>query len=325
VSDRDTSDSLFVLLVFLGLILTFAAVVLSAYLRLQSIGLGCEDWPACFGRLPEAHAAGGVPRGTAGAIHRFAASLLGLIVLAITIMSLRGRRPAGVGMAAPLCVFGLTVFLSVLGYSTPSYALPAVTLGNLGGGMAMLALLWWMGQRSVEHVDAAGTTDNRLRPWALLGLLLVAVQIALGAWTSASFAGPACTSLPGCEGDWASTGNLARGLDLSGRLAVDERGRVVTGGVQQTLHMAHRLGALVTVPYLSVLAVSALRGAKRLRTTGIAILALVLLQAALGVSGVIAGLPLPLVTAHNATAALLLLAVVNLNHLLTPGGAPRRS
>jgi cytochrome c oxidase assembly protein subunit 15 len=116
-----------------------------------------------------------------------------------------------------------------------------------------------------------------------------------------------------------------RGLDPSARLALDEQGRVVTGGVQRTLHMAHRLGALVTVLFLTALATRALRAHGRLRGTGISILMLVLLQAALGTSSVIAGLPLLLVTAHNAVAALLLLAVVNLNHLLTPGGRPDRS
>jgi len=319
---RNTTGSAFTALVFVALILTLAAVLLSAYLRLESIGLGCEDWPGCFGQMPLTRDHGLVPRTTAGTVHRFTASLLGLIVVAITFLALRGRRPRGVGLATPLTVFTLTVFLSVLGYSTPSPDIPAVTLGNLLGGMAMLALLWWVGQRSVAAAGAGDNTVRTLRPWALLGLLLLAVQIFLGALTSANFAGPSCTALPGCNGDWASLGNLMQGFDLFGRLGVDEQGRIITGEVQMTLHMAHRLGAVVTFVYLAWLAVKAFRLDNRLRSTSISLLVFLLIQAGLGIAAVLTGLPLPLVTAHNAVAALLLLAVVNLNHLLTPIGSP---
>ena len=312
----------FTSLVFMALLLTLAAVLLSAYLRLESIGLGCEDWPDCFGRLPASPDHGLVPRTPAGTVHRFTASLLGLIVVAFTFLALRGRRPPGVGLAAPLAVFALTVFLSVLGYSTPSPDIPAVTLGNLLGGMAMLALLWWVGQRSVAPDGAAAMAAGNLRPWARLGLLVLALQLFLGALTSASFAGPSCPVLPACNGDWASAGNLMQGLDLFGRLEVDGQGRIVTGGVQRTLHVAHRLWAGVTFAYLAWLAIRAIRLDSSLRSTGVSVLGLLLLQVGLGVAAVAGGLPLWLVTAHNAIAALLLLAVVNLNHLLTPAADP---
>ncbi|HHJ17458.1 MAG TPA: heme A synthase [Gammaproteobacteria bacterium] len=318
MTDRTQSGGLFTFLVFIALILTLAAVLLSAYLRLESIGLGCEGWPGCFGQMPEARDHGLVPTTTAGAVHRFTASLLGLIVVAITLLALRGRRPAAVGPGVPLLIFALTVFLSVLGYSTPSPDIPAVTFGNLLGGMAMLALLWWTGQRSVESIDADDPATRALRPWALLGLLVVAVQIALGAVTSASFAGPACTALPGCSGDWVSVTNLMQGLDLFGRLGVDDQGRVITGSIQKTLHMTHRLGAVLTFLYLGWLALRALKSCKLLRNTAVAILVFLVVQALTGISAVLTELPLLLVTAHNAIAAMLLLAVVNLYHLVTP-------
>jgi cytochrome c oxidase assembly protein subunit 15 len=322
MTNEKKTGSLFTLLVFLALLLTLAAVLLSAYLRLESIGLGCEAWPNCFGQIPASRDHGLVPGTTAGAIHRFTASLLGLIVVAVTFLALRGRRPEGVGLAAPLAVFALTMFLSVLGYSTPSPDIPAVTIGNLLGGMAMLALLWWVGQRSVATAVASNNTVRILRPWALLGLLVVAAQLVLGALTSANFAGPSCTLLPGCNGDWASITSLMQGFDLFGRLDVDEQGRVVTGEVQRTLHMAHRLGAIVTFVYLAWLAIRAMKLDNSLRNTGISLLVFLVLQAGLGIAAVLTGLPLLLVTAHNAVAAMLLLAIVNLNHLLTPGKIP---
>jgi len=322
MTTRNASGSAFTSLVFVALILTLAAVLLSAYLRLESVGLGCESWPDCFGQIPAERNHGLVPHTRAGTVHRFTASLLGLIVVAITFLALRGRRPRGVGLAAPLLIFALTVFLSVLGYSTPSPDIPAVTLGNLLGGMAMLALLWWVGQRSVAAAGTGDSTLRTLKPWALLGLLLLAVQIFLGSLTSASFAGPSCTALPGCNGDWVSLGNFMQGFDLFGRLGVDEQGRIITGEVQMTLHMAHRLGAVATFVYLAWLAVKAYRLDNRLRSTGITLLVFLLIQAGLGMAAVLTGLPLLLVTAHNAVAALLLLTVVNLNHLLIPVGSP---
>ncbi|MFQ5643034.1 MAG: heme A synthase [Thiogranum sp.] len=322
MTDRKKTGSLFTLLVFTALILTLAAVLLSAYLRLESIGLGCQDWPGCFGQIPAARDHGLVPATRAGAVHRFTASLLGLVVVAITLLALRGRRPAAVGIGAPLSVFALTAFLSVLGYSTPSPDIPAVTFGNLLGGMAMLALLWWMSQRSVENIATGNSAATALRPWALLGLLVVTAQIALGAVTSATFAGPACTALPGCGDGWASFTNLVQGLDLFATLGTDDQGRVITGSVQKTLHMTHRLGAVMTFLYLGWLALRALQRDDRLRNTAVSIIVFMGIQAALGISAVLTELPLLLVTAHNAIAALLLLAIVNLNHLLTPTGTP---
>ena len=323
MTEKPKTGGLFTALVFFALILTLAAVLLSAYLRLESIGLGCEDWPACFGHLPVTQDHGLVPKTTAGTVHRFTASLLGLIVVAIAFLSLRGRRPEGVGPVAPLLIFALTVFLSVLGYSTPSPDIPAVTFGNLLGGMAMLALLWWVNQRSVETVDTHAAMT--LKPWARLGLLVVAIQLALGAVTSANFAGPSCVVLPACSGDWASVSNLIQGFDLFEALGVDDQGRVITGSVQKTLHMAHRFGAVLTFLYLGWLALRALKQDGRLRNTAFSVIVFLVIQTGLGVSAVLTELPLLLVTSHNAIAAMLLLAIVNLNHLVTPTGNPRHS
>ena len=175
------------------------------------------------------------------------------------------------------------------------------------------------GAAPVEKVSDEGAVKNTLRPWALLGLLILAVQIALGALTSANFAGPSCgATLLACDGDWGSITNLMQGFDPYRRLGVDDQGWVITDSVQKTLHMAHRLGALVSFLYLAGLALKALSLGKRFRSTSISIIVFLLIQVGLGLSAVLAELPLLLVTAHNAIAAMLLLALVNLNHLLTP-------
>jgi len=318
--DRTKPGSLFNSLVSVATLLTLAAVVLSAYIRLESIGLGCEGWPDCFGQLPATRVHSVVPGTMAGVVHRFTAGLLGMIVVAITLLALSGRRPRGAGLAAPLAIFALTVFLSVLGFISPAPGIPAVTFSNLLGGMAMLALLWWTGRRSVAVQDAGDDRASNLRPWALLGLFIVSVQIALGALTSATFAGPACTLLSGCNGDPGGIISHLQGFDPFARLGVDEQGRVVINEIQRTLHTLHRLGAILAMFYLVWLAVMAMRQDCGLRTTGICLMGLLVLQGGLGIAAVLNGLPLLVVTAHNAVAAMLLLACVNLCHLLTPSG-----
>jgi cytochrome c oxidase assembly protein subunit 15 len=330
-SDGKPGGQLQILLVSLSMMLVFVVVVLSAYIRLGDAGLGCADaqtagtgWSACFGQLGtqdnRSLAEGGplLPPSAARTFHRVAATIFSFFALGIVYLAVKHRRRGGPGVTLPLGVLAITVFLSVLGVVTPSPLIPAITTGNVLGGMTMLALLWIIGQRLQPSVPENQPGASSLRRWARLGLALVVLQIALGAWTSGSFAGPSCPQLSGCDASW-SVDNLKRGFDPARRLERDAQGKVLTDASQPLVHMTHRGFALVTLLYLGALALRARAGGGRLRTGGHALLALLLLEAGIGVTGVAANLPLALATAHSAGAALLLLAVVNLNHLLTPG------
>jgi cytochrome c oxidase assembly protein subunit 15 len=323
-SHRQTSGSgLYTLLVFVSIILVLIVVILSAWLRLSGSGLGCAEWPSCYALIKtesggaEALAAAHLVPPWATLTHRLVATVLGVLVLGIVVASWRRRRQPGQSVLIPLAVLGLTVFLSVLGYKTPSPLLPWVTLSNLLGGMAMLAMLWWLGQRSVSTATEI-TPRHDLRPWTLLGIFVVFFQIALGGWVSANFAALACTDLPGCaaypwtDGPWRESFNLARVLPAT------DAGAVITGDAGKIIHLVHRAGAVLTFLYMAWLGWRAAGSGRRYRGTGIAMLVFLVLQISLGIGAVAFSLPLGLVTAHNAIAALLLLSVVNLYHLLTP-------
>jgi len=313
----------FTLLVSLSTLLVFVVIVLSAYIRLGDAGLGCADWPACFGQIGvhdnRSLAEGGplLPPSAARTFHRVAATLFGFFVLGIVYLAIRHRKRGGPGFVLPLIVLGLTVFLSVLGVVTPSPLIPLVTTSNVLGGMATLALLWWIGLRIQPHAppDSAAT---QLRPWARIAFVVVAAQIALGAWTSGSFAGPSCAQLSGCTDANISVQNLARGFEPTRRLERDAQGKVMIDSSAPVVHLVHRTGALLAFLYLGWLGLRARAGDGGLRASGNILLAMLALQIVLGLTGVATGLPLLMVTAHNAGAALLLLAVVNLNHRVTP-------
>jgi cytochrome c oxidase assembly protein subunit 15 len=314
--------NLYTLLIFVSMLLVLIVVILSAYLRLAGSGLGCADWPACYALIrsqggSESLAAAHLVPPWATVIHRLVASLLGVLVLGIALMAMKRRKLSAQDAWLTFAVLLLTVFLSVLGYKTPSPLLPWVTLSNLLGGMAMLAMLWWLGQRSVSAgVDNAAARG--LRPWALAGVLVLAVQIALGGWVSANFAALACTELPGCGGYPWTGGPWRESFNLFRLLPVTDGGAVIPGDAGKIIHLTHRLGAVLTFLYIGWLGWRAFGLGNGGRGTGIAILILLLLQIALGISAVAFRLPVAVVTAHNAVAALLLLSVVNLIHHLTP-------
>ena len=187
---QPTPSPLFTRFVYAAFGLMAVVLMLSAYLRLSGASFGCADWPACYGRdfagpaITEAN-------NPARLAHRLIATALSLVILAITVMAWRKRTQAVGRWRAALLALGLTLFLSVLGIVTPGTRLPVVVLGNLLGGTALLAVLWWLSLGSCR--PGAAMADARLRAAAWFGLLLVFVQIGLGGLVSANFAASACT------------------------------------------------------------------------------------------------------------------------------------
>lgn len=319
-------------LVVLCLVLVAALVVLSAYIRLNHAGLGCADWPACYGRIGtlDAHPAGHStadtvsayqqlanekqsPKDWAMTAHRAIASLLGIGIITLTFTAVARRRKRA-PVLIPLLLLGLTVFLAVLGNWSGGLHRPAVVLGNLIGGYGMLVLLWLLQLRQRRYSGGGYATPRLLRTWIGFGVLLLCVQILLGSLTSANFAALACTSFPDCYGSWVPSSALDKAFDIMRVLPVNAGGVVSGGAETQAIHMAHRIGALLTLITLGWIALQAIRAGGIYRESGFTVLVLLLAEISIGVSAVLTSLPIALATAHNALAALLLLSLLSLRH-----------
>ena len=335
--------SRFAALAALATVLALAVVMLGAYVRLSHAGLGCPDWPGCYGRLaapshPEAVAAANAayperPVHTAKAwkemIHRYLASGLGLLIVALAAAAWAGRR-SGLPVVLPTLAVALVVFQGLLGMWTVTLLVnPSIVTLHLAGGMATAALLWWLTLREGRLLVApVSRVVQRLRPWAWLGLGLVCLQILLGGWTSTHYAALACPEFPTCHGgEWWPNGDFADGFSLWRPVGVDYEGGVLDGPARTAIHLTHRAGALTVLVYLGALALLLAHRAEQSvhRRLAAALGLVLLLQVGLGIANILWQLPLGLAVAHNGGAAALLLTVLTLVHALQPPGVISRA
>jgi len=316
-----------------ALALATIVIGLGAYTRLADAGLGCPDWPGCYGFLlvPQDEAAietaqarfPDAPVEQAKAwwemIHRYVAGSLGLLILAIAVSAWR-HRTSGIPVKLPLLLVGMVICQGAFGAWTVTLKLwPQVVTAHLLGGFTTLALLWLLALRlglgRDWHVPGA------LRRHASAALLVVIAQIALGGWTSSNYAALACHDFPGCQPDlmWPQM-ELSKGFDLTQAVGPSYLGGQLENAPRQTIHMVHRLGAVLVLLLVGSLA---WRMHRQSADLGIALVALLGLQIALGITNVVWVLPLLNATAHNLGGAALLLALVAVNYRAL-NSAPRR-
>jgi len=307
----------------ISLLLVIVLVSLSAYLRLAHSGIGCADWPACYGligapvstsqavtsesayqRLTEE---ANKPLAWATPLHRLVASVLGLLVIFLVFLSLRQKRQR----LLSLTLLGLTVFLAVLGIRSGSLHSPAVVMGNLAGGFAMLGLLGWMVFSATEPAPEV-RQKSALKSMVIAAIAVLCLQIILGGLTSANFAATSCQTLPDCHGSWIPGSELLDAMDLSRQHQVTSLGQAIGGKERLAIHKAHRLGALLAVAMVLIAAVVAIKSDQRYRLTGIIVLVLLLIEFTVGITAILTSLPIGLAVAHNWLAGLLLLALLKL-------------
>ena len=300
-----------------SLLLALVLVPAGAYLRLDNSGIGCADWPACYGMIgrvaDEAPTLGSTyerlvldaaePLSRVTPLHRFVASVLGLLVLGMAIVSLRTRKHR----LSSLTLLGLTVFLAWLGiYSDGLHSL-AVVMGSIGGGFAMLGLLGWTVFRDAKpHANAS----LAVRRWVAAALLLLCVQIALGGLTSANFAAAACSTFPDCNGTWLPGDDLWTAFDLTRQLETDSTGLALGGAERSDIHKLHRIVGVFTL--LASFAAAAFAQRAKLGGAALAVLILVVAEFGIGVASILMELPIGIAVAHNWLAAILLLSLLRL-------------
>jgi cytochrome c oxidase assembly protein subunit 15 len=318
---------------FVATVLCAIVVVVGAWVRLTDAGLGCPDWPGCYGDLHPAQAALRADEISAGnpsrpfdyqkaineMVHRYIVGALGLVVLGLAILSVVNRRDPAQPRVLPWLVVALLVGQALLGMWTVTLLLkPLIVTLHLLGGLATLSLLWWLAlPRPRRELKA---TERSVRPLAALGLAVLVVQIALGGWTSSNYAAAACPDFPACQSSFWPEMDFGDAFVLWRGVGVDYEGGVLDAPARVAIHYMHRLGAYVTALMLAAVTFVVWRrchsGAARSAAAVVA-LALVL-QVAIGMNLVWQGFPLWLGTAHNAGAALLVLSLVALVRALSP-------
>lgn len=308
-------------------------VMLGAYTRLKDAGLGCPDWPTCYGQIivpdtpqrvliaVEKFPGQVVEQGKAWAemAHRYAVGILGLLVLTITVLVLRKRELPRQPIGLALGLIAVIIFQGLLGkWTVTMRLLPVVVMSHLLGGMTILSLLGLLAMRLGRFFENVRGMNNTqwFRPWAALGLIIVILQIFLGGWTSSNYAAMSCPDFPYCQGHLIPPLNFQHAFHFWMAIGPNYQGGLLDNTARVTIHMMHRFGALITFIYLAWLSVWLLVAAKLnvLKKIAVVVLLILCVQILLGILNVVWFLPLAVAVLHNGVAALLLLAVVSLNY-----------
>jgi heme a synthase len=305
----------------LGALLAACVVVMGAWVRLTDAGLGCPDWPGCYGHVfPQTthHFAQAVHE----MVHRYFASTLGAIIVALLAWAWHNRKYSAQPVKPVAVLFLLVCIQGTLGMKTVTLLLqPLIVTAHLLGGLTTLALLWWLSLTPDRR--PLTTSESGLLKFAVLGMAVLALQIALGGWTSTNYAAIACPDLPTCRRSGWPAMDFRDAFVLWRGLGVDYEGGVLADSARVAIHVTHRLGAVIAGLTLIAVGFRVLSrsSGRRLRLAGGLVILAVLLQFSIGVSTVYFGIPLILATLHNAGAAFLVVANVTLLRALRPAPA----
>jgi heme a synthase len=302
-----------------GTLLAFCVVVLGAWVRLTDAGLGCPDWPGCYGHVFPEGSTHHFAQAVHEMVHRYFASTLGLIIASLLGFALVNRRDPDQPVVPAAVLFVVVCLQGLLGMKTVTLLLqPLIVTAHLLGGLTTLAILRWL---SITPERRALTrSEAGLRSFAAAAVAVLALQIFLGGWTSTNYAAVACPDLPTCQRSFWPSMDFRDAFVLWRGLGVDYEGGVLANPARVAIHFTHRLGAVVAGLTLLSLGVMVAMHARnsRLRSIGRVLILAVLAQIALGLSVVHWGVPLPIATMHNAGAAFLVLVMVTLLRALWP-------
>lgn len=312
-------------LVFVTWFLTLDLIMFGAFVRLTDSGLGCPDWPGCYNNITPVGAAGHIDRALEimpygpvsffkawiEMIHRYAGSLLGLLIITIVYMAWRYRAKLGHTPRLAIVALIAVCIQGAFGAWTVTHKLmPVVVTSHLLGGMTLLALMTWLAAREKTHLPIDGAA-RRWRPWMAFGLALLFTQIALGGWVSTNYAALACMDFPTCHGQWFPPMDFKNGYSFIRGLGMLASGDMISQYALTAIHWVHRNFAFAVFIYLGTL------GWKMRREPGLRgpcklLLALLLAQLITGLTTIFFQWPLLIAVLHNGGAAGLVLASVTL-------------
>ena len=323
-------------LVFLTWFLTLDLIMFGAFVRLTDAGLGCPDWPGCYGStsplgsLPEIdQAVRAMPYGPVSLskawiemVHRYAGATLGCLIIAILYMAWRYRRHLGRSPALATAALVAVCLQGAFGAWTVTHRLmPVVVTAHLAIGLIVLGIMTALAAREKPHL-ALSAAARWLKPWAVFGLLLLGLQILLGGWVSTNYAALACMDFPMCHGSWVPPMDFADGFSLIRALGELPSGQAISQSALTAIHWTHRNFAFVVFVYLVPLGWR-LRAEPGLRGPATLLLFLLLAQLCTGLTTIFFQWPLTVAVLHNGgAAAMTLVMVLMLVRLGTAGGPP---
>lgn len=319
-------------LVWVTLFLTFDLIMFGAFTRLTDSGLGCPDWPGCYGQANpfQAHAdikaaESLMPTGPVTVMkawiemtHRYFAMAVGVLIVVLMLLAWRiwiksRREKIKLAPWLPTNIFFLVCLQGAFGAWTVTMKLqPIIVTMHLLLGLTLLASLTWLAARQSDYVVAAGAATN-LRMSGMIALVLLGMQIALGGWVSTNYAPLACMDFPLCHGEWVPQMDFAHGFTLWRDLGKTAAGDYLPYSALTAIHWVHRSFAIIVISYIAWFAHKALRVDGLKKNAGW-LLVVLALQFATGVSTIFLKWPLALAVAHNGGAALLLSMLVMLNY-----------
>ena len=314
-------------------ILALCVVVFGAYVRLTDAGLGCPDWPGCYGTLtvPESVAAieeaqanypnSIIDKGKAWIemIHRYIAAILGLMILSFAYLAFKNKNDINVRPSLVYGLLGLVIAQGMLGmWTVTELLMPIIVSLHLLGGMTTLGLLTYITHR---HWGSVSDTLITLKPISQklirFSLVILFIQIFLGGWTSTNYAALACTDFPTCHGELIPPMDFSNGFTLWRELGMTAQGDALTLQALQAIQWIHRIGAFIFVSYFLyiIYLMSKFKSCNLYRNLLVIVISF---QFIIGVLNLLLHLPLALATMHNLGAALLVIITVIINSRITP-------
>jgi len=312
-------------ILFLTWFLTLDLIMFGAFVRLTDSGLGCPDWPGCYGSVTPVGAMSEIrqavsvmpegpvtlPKAWIEMVHRYVGALLGFLIICISWMAWRHRNTF---KQTPTLAFVALIAVCIQGafgaWTVTHKLMPVVVTGHLLGGMLLLALMTWLAAREREYFPVASRMKG-YKPWMALGFVLLCLQIGLGGWVSTNYAALACMDFPTCHGEWLPEMDISSGYSLIRGLGEMPNGEMISQPALTAIHWIHRNFAFLVFIYLGLLAWR-MRADQGLKGPATLMLGLLFAQLFTGLTTIFFQWPLLIAVLHNGGAAGLVLASVTL-------------